>query len=167
MYYLQQKDHAFLCIFVRCYVEHAGPVSVHDPVVHLRVGTDISIGRFNSGHHRLERQWLRHRELITLWGKEKKKTDKMMLVMDVLISLPTHLHNAVFFFFCFSFDLTFCFLKFMLHNTGRHTQNKAFTEDPPEENSRGKQHLFRWRKTTNTNFCFWMYWILQNWMKSQ
>ncbi|TNN55720.1 hypothetical protein EYF80_034085 [Liparis tanakae] len=56
MPYLQENDDPVLRALLRRYVEHAGPVSVHDPVVHLRVGADIRVGRFDSGHRRLHRQ---------------------------------------------------------------------------------------------------------------
>lgn len=66
MQYLQKDDDPVLCVLICCYVEHARPVAVHNPVVHLCVGAYISVGRFDSGHHRLHRQRLQNRVLIVL-----------------------------------------------------------------------------------------------------
>lgn len=67
MQYLQKDDDPVLRVLICCYVEHAETFAVHDPVVHLCVGAYISVRRFDSGHHRLHGQRLRHRVLIVLW----------------------------------------------------------------------------------------------------
>lgn len=62
--YLQQGDDAVLRVLVRADVEHSGPVAVHDPVVHLCVGADVRVRRFNGRHHGARGQRLRHGELV-------------------------------------------------------------------------------------------------------
>lgn len=67
--YLQEDDDPVLCVLVRCDVEHSWPIPIHDPVVHFGIRSYISIYCFDPGHHRLDRQRLRHRVLIVLWKK--------------------------------------------------------------------------------------------------
>ena len=89
--YLFQDNDALLRVLVCRYVEHAGPIAVHDPVVDLCIGADVLVLRFDSGHHRLQWQRLQDCVLIGLWEKEGQE---WMLVMDVLISPPARLHNT-------------------------------------------------------------------------
>lgn len=72
MQYLQKDDDPVLCVLICCNVEHARPVAIHQPVVHLCVGAYIGVSRFDSGHHRLHRQRLQHRVLIVLCKRKDR-----------------------------------------------------------------------------------------------
>lgn len=64
--YLQKDNDPILCVLICCYVEHARPVAVHDPIVHLGIRANIRISSFDFGHHGLHWQRLQHCILIVL-----------------------------------------------------------------------------------------------------